>query len=352
MSLLSAKGTLGFYSSSIIKTHRSIKDVPARSLAERLDKYYSDSATLPAPEGEALKFYYLNHAFSELQNKFLPDEPLDEKCIELLDYHDRLVSDSAVRMFYYLFVICIRETRHLGGYSAISPNLVKNWGKDAADIVQSIPDNSSQAMKMAATPSKFKNNVKIGDICGALVQSFYEGSWGGGFGGTAWGGIADVLYKFVIGEYTAEMMLDTAFTLCHNNGPIFNKGMLYKTYGNQIYKILDIQRSGQIPQLIESETVVLLFLDQEDITPIRNLAKEVIGGPFKESSYVDYYMVEAMGSLHKYPSEKELQIKKYVPPHLTTKEEETKVQIMPGVFVPKVEVKRDEEDDSEMLQWA
>jgi len=126
------------------------------------------------------------------------------------------------------------------------------------------------------------------------------------YGGKPWGHIADTLKKLVLGETSPEMFTDTAWTLAHNNGPMFNKGMLYKQYTQSLYKILDVQRSGQIPQLVREGGV-------DGITSVVKNVYENCAKVFPEefSGHVDWFKVEALGALHHYPNEKAKQEQKY-----------------------------------------
>jgi hypothetical protein len=59
-----------------------------------------------------------------------------------------------------------------------------------------------------------------------LSPTFNKGKWQGGYGGKAWGSIADCLLNLVTGEYSPEMFCDLAFALQHNNGSMFNKSII------------------------------------------------------------------------------------------------------------------------------
>jgi hypothetical protein len=143
-----------------------------------------------------------------------------------------------------------------------------------------------------------------------LVEVFHTGKFSGGFGGEAWGAIADVLNDYVHGKLTAEMMLDTAFTLCHNNGPIFNKGMLYDGYTSDIYTILDVQRSGQVPQLVYSCDVIQV--NTEAVQEVWKTCYGALGDKLLENThYVDWFKVEALGALHSYTAKKKLQLENH-----------------------------------------
>ena len=103
------------------------------------------------------------------------------------------------------------------------------------------------------------------------------------------------------GKTSMEMMLDTAFTLAHNNGPIFNKGMMYSHYNaSNLYRILDVQRSGQIPEMILYDKLGTQY-NLEPVKALIKLVQEKVPQAF--GTYVDWIKVEALGALHKYPDD-------------------------------------------------
>ena len=59
---------------------------------------------------------------------------------------------------------------------------------------------------------KFLTNpptTTIGKYCDALRWMFYHSKWHSSYGGKKWGVVTDCLCRFVDGEFSAEMMLDT-----------------------------------------------------------------------------------------------------------------------------------------------
>jgi hypothetical protein len=189
--------------------------------------------------------------------------------------------------------------------------------------------------------------VDLGRYTDFLVKCFNEGQFTSGYGGKAWGAVAKVLRDYVWGGITAEMMMDTAFTLCHNNGPIFNKGMLYSSYSDEIYMILDVQRSGQIPKLVGNKECSKAL--NGIVVKLWTLCNDVLKEEFE--GYVDWYLVESLGSKKTYPMQKKAQLQKYgEPPKVKAKKlaevishktlvspdvdaDETWIQIMPSAKV-------------------
>jgi hypothetical protein len=96
---------------------------------------------------------------------------------------------------------------------------------------------------------------------------------------------------------------------------MFNKGMLYDDYTKFIYKVLDVQRSGQCPEL-------LLDMHKAGSLGNEHLHKDVIAlvlaakqeWPDEFGDYCDWFKVEALGALHKYPTEKQVQTAQYGEP--------------------------------------
>lgn len=243
--------TLKTYRTRFLHRNIDLRNVTVKQAIEGRSIYYSQEKpenhdNLQYPEREALWFYLQNHAMASLSRLYDPAEPLAPEHRELVDrYHDTTLK-SVMRMYTYLLLICTRETRHAKKPKDVLANpkyaKLKDWymtyhGSDAGKAIKMLT-NSPPAATMGVLTEMY-------------CDLFYKSPYASGYGGKAWGQIADVLRQFVHGEITAEMMMDTAFTLCHNNGPIFNKGMLFHMYNESaIREILDVQRAGMIPAYI------------------------------------------------------------------------------------------------------
>ncbi len=257
---------------------------------------FLDTDQIPdtVPEHEAIKFYMLNHAVSVVMDRVSPKEELGDY-LSILEAFHTYMAEGTVRAFAYLLLICTREARHIGAMSSIKKQLSTKFGISMwnfIQLIQGVGEDGAQKILMKQTPS-----VSLGDYCGALSLAFHNGSWKGGYGGVPWGNVADCLWSYVRGEYSAEMMMDVIWTLSHNNGPIFNKGMCYGMYNHKvIVKLLDIQRAGMIPQLVDnpqSGGVVGSFVTHE----IKELHKPIIEVLGKESfgGLVDWDYVNKFG---------------------------------------------------------
>jgi len=256
------------------------------------------------PEVDALIFYTLSHALGIIRQKVHPYENLGEYLPIVEEFHWNL-SYRAARMFYYLLLICTRESRHEKSpkSSLIWKGLRAKYGDVLVGFQDSIKGTGS--LHAADAIRNFPPQASLGDYTKFLSDLFDEGAFCGGYGGPAWGAIAHVLRDFSIGKLTAEMMLDTAFTLAHNNGTIFNKGMLFKdAHKTQMLTILDVQRSGQIPQMICNEETV--HHSDQSVQSVWANCSSVLGDSMR--GYVDWFMVEELGAVGSYSYQKDKQV--------------------------------------------
>jgi len=301
------------------------------------------------PEKDAVMFYMLNHAATLVRQRVHVYEPLGKYLPIMEAYHVELAA-RASRMFAYMLLICTRESRHDNCDKSGSAYLAMThkYGVEVTNFHKTLKGNGSlQAAQMFQDKAPI---TTLGKYTSFLSDIFYQGKYPGGYGGPAWGAVADVLRDFVHGKITAEMMMDTSFTLCHNNGPIFNKGMLFDSYGHEIYKILDVQRSGQIPQLVADNQAAVS--SDPKVKQVWADCYKVLGDEF--IGHVDWFLVEELGALKTYPDQKTKQIAKHgYPSKFKAKKaaEEAKaelkavealkamkanVEIFPGQFIKKV----------------
>lgn len=325
------------------------RDLPAKVAVAGLLKFKENQAV---PEDEALWFYLRNHAMSVIARAYDPAEPLSPKHLAMVnEYHDH-AQQQALRMHYYLMQICCRETRHASNTGPV----VDKYTPALATWFKGYKGNGSGEQGALNQLRKNPPDATFGEMTRLFSEVFYKASFSGGFGGKPWGGIADVLKQFCHGEITAEMMLDTAFTLCHNNGPIFNKGMLYGMYHPEgIKEILDVQRAGMIPRyvrdVIEKVGNYAQYKGGKFVTKAMHdyvLQLEDMSAEFNGS--VDWAKLKELGALGNYSG-----FAPKAPPKPLTPAEKMKIakakadaeaalaaqyQITPGVFATKVKVPR------------
>jgi hypothetical protein len=270
----------------------------------------------PTPESDAIQFYLGNHAFSLLSQKYDAHEPLGD----MLPVAEKYVENLAVsgsRLFYYLLLICTRESRHASESSNWYDSLKNRYPKGCVPFLKRIKGCSSSGAVRKFIDNPPKTN--LADYSNFMVDVFLEGGFSGGYGGEAWADIAKCLAAYCNGEITMEMMVDTAWTLCHNNGPIFNKGIIFQMYDDyQIKMILDVQRAGMIPQFVEESDDLPTYHVNGGHADMQKLVKKA----FPEfGGYVDWFAVEELGGVQNYSDLQSKQKQKHgLPKHVKLKQ--------------------------------
>lgn len=299
MAITDPQDTLAYHLSRPFTSLRDVSHVPVASVTKKLGVYMDGNTVQPSPESEALWFYALNQGLAYVRRDKELYEPLGEFHGFVERYYD-ILSPKAVRAFYYLLLICSREARHLKHTEGLEKQIIKKFGSTAWKWTSATMGESDVKSKLVNSPP----DLSLGYYVGALRHVFYHGKWSSGYGGPAWGEVTDCLCRFVHGETSPELMMDTVWTLAHNNGPIFNKGMLYQAYSSTIYKILDVQASGQILEMILSKGLPVKY-DESDLVVTAEFLKSKFSADV--GNHVDWFAVEALGSKQSYPVEKKQQ---------------------------------------------
>jgi hypothetical protein len=281
-------------------------------------------------EHEALLFYLLNHAFSELRAKYNEDANLPPRAQDLAATYMDLLANSGRRMFSYVLMIVTRESRHMLHKDHLAQGLSELIGEKAAKryfkFRGKLPSSSDGAVaKLKSSPP----NMTLGDYATAVEYIFDNAGWGGGYGGEPWGKIARTLRRYATGEYTMEMFMDTAWTLAHNNGPMFNKGLLYKHYDSDIHTILDVQSSGQIPHFISDIKKDLYNVEgaNKKVLDLYDFVAEVLPDELG-TVYMDWYRMNELGGAKKsYPGFEQVQVANYGDPQVDPAAEALKAEL-------------------------
>ena len=296
--------TIAYHGSRVLCQQRDMSLVPCSRVAQVMLHYKTALTDRVQPETEALWFYGLNHAIKLISDRRDKLEPLEKWELDVVQQYHALMGHKAVRAFYYLIYICIREARHCKTVLSSAVTAAAEVGEPAFDgWFSKTPGNGSEN----EISDQFMNkppDMPFGAFCKAIAIVFYTGgsqSWSPNYGGKKWGAVTDCLVAFVNGTYSAEVMLDTVWTLVHNGGPIFNKGFAYNTQNTGVLKrLLDVQRSGQIPEAILHDAVIKPYAP----APLVKLMLQTSARyPSDIGAYVDWLLVEARGSVHKYPKD-------------------------------------------------
>jgi len=267
----------------------------------RTDLSANDGSIEAKPETDALWFYVQQHAMSLAERNLDNDEPMGDYQEYVEKYHTD-GQRKVMRMFYYLLLITTRESRHANS-GAGKTKLYKKY-PNIVDFHSHHVQDSSAASSIQALIDNAPD-VTLGEYTRFLVDAFVLPGYSPGYGGKAWATIARPLRDFAQGKISAEILMDTAWTLEHNNGQIFNKGMLYHNGNSSIlHKILDVQRSGQVPQLIAHHYSELNSYIPSDLKQYVEKFMRIDAG---FGGRVDWHQVKDIHGTAKYHSEKKAQ---------------------------------------------
>lgn len=243
------RNTIAAYAANPLFDKFDMSSLPLSALSNEIKAFSRRSDARSSPERDALDFYFLNHSFGVLRSKMNPLEQLDDDLATVAKSHLLTTNDIAKRLLFYSAIICVEEARFLPGQDhRFWSGLENRFGGDFC------------AWAKKGFPGKYEDFGKLDMTCGefaaAMVCVFAFGKWQPGYGGRGWVPIASLVSDCIHGRLSMEAMADQAFSLTHNGGCMFNKGHLYDhSYGNELYSILDVQDSGQIPQLIDSKKI-------------------------------------------------------------------------------------------------
>jgi hypothetical protein len=303
LAITDPQDTLAYHASRVFCQQRDMSEVSCEQVAKVVAEFKSsDPKPNTVPETDALWFYGMNHGVALIAQHRAPLEPLDPWELSFVQKYHEYMGPKAVRAFYYLIWICIREARHNKSLTADLPKIEKLFGEKMAAFMNGAGGEDGISKRFLDNPPP----MTIGNFVKAIAWQFDNSTWHKGYGGKKWGVVTDCLVRFCTGEYSAEVMLDQVWTLAHNGGPIFNKGFCYDHYDSIVlYRILDVQRSGQVPEACLFDVdckqyaaldLIALMKDVKDRYP-------VIG------DYVDWIKVEALGAVKTYEADIENQSK-------------------------------------------
>jgi hypothetical protein len=302
--------TLHRLTSSAFFTARDFSNKPMSLIVGDTQKRYEVGQKI-SPDAAALEFYFYAHWHNHVSATYHKHQPLDAWTSYSEKYVD-MGSALANRMFHYLMLICTRETRHGSYVDSKKTTMSNKFGDKSWEYFTQYQKTSKpQACDSLFNIAKHWPDVTIGTYTTWMEWMFRRGKFSPGYGGKAWAEIAEILRKFVHGEVSAEIMIDLAFNSAHNNGPIFNKGMLFDAYSHHFVHLLDVQRAGQIPNLIqEYVTHGKIWFDAQH--SVASLPEHLIDdsdllGPHIETKHVDWYQVQALGAVKNHMSAKKYQ---------------------------------------------
>src|SRR5262245_32532112 len=129
MALTDPKDTLAYHLSRPLTLHRDMSAVSCKEVAKQVAAFLNtDTAKDTKPEAEALWFYGMNHGMALIGADKAPLEPLDPWELAFVNDYHAILGPKAVRAFYYLLIISIREARHNKSLSADTAKMKSQFG--------------------------------------------------------------------------------------------------------------------------------------------------------------------------------------------------------------------------------
>lgn len=323
MTLLANKGTLQHQlKSRPIARPLPVAHLPLGGFAQKVLDFRTtiqEETTLimkPNPEKEAIRFYLYEHMLHSFEKTYRWEQDLPPEAAEMVNMVNEDLSFICRRALYYLLLITIREARHVYDKEEWKVKAKEVYGVTVGGVLSTMDSANIDVVTkgiMSSCP-----DIAIGPYTKWLVELFAEGNFSGGFGGLPWSDIARCLSQFVNGEVSMAVMTDISWSLAHNNGPIYNKGMLYGQYNtNALQEILDTQRAGCLPVYVRSAHKKDKYAGHDYIDTDMVDFCDKVGGLTSDSvwetSKVNWTEVKALGAIGNYTKYEKKKDKKKEP---------------------------------------
>jgi hypothetical protein len=199
------------------------------------------------PEKDIIAFYLGVHVLGVVEQKFGVDVELPDDVAELVTFHHNAMEEVFFRIFTYIMLISVGESRHghIGGKQSAVEN---QFGEDVWQFAKGIAGKNRSGSRHAFLQED-RDLLTFAKYCDWM---FIECFGGGSYGGPKWQNISKKVTQVLTGEISPFTMVDVAWALVHNTGSIFNKNTIYTSESSSagLTQLLDMQRGGAIPALI------------------------------------------------------------------------------------------------------
>lgn len=270
-----------------------------------MNKFISvNTGTMIQPEEDIIRFYLGAHVLGVVESKYGIDTDLPEDVEKLVKTHHSNMEEVFFRIFTYIMLISIGESRH-GKIHAKSSAILKQYGTDVKNFGSLTNGKKNRSGSRDEFLSCDRDLLDFSRYCDWMFVNCFAGM--GSYGGQKWKNISQKITQVLEGEISPFTMVDVAWALVHNTGSIFNKNTIYKheVNGAGLTQLLDMQRGGAIPALIKNHSkydsecsgfsinvnLINNFID--DV----NTATQILGADFH--SYVSPAVINEAGALSK-----------------------------------------------------
>ncbi len=231
-----------------------------------------ESVASSCPIQEITKFYLIDQCFFMLEKKYGVNQNLPPDMYEVAKMMKKEMTLVGNKIFYFLIQACISEIGRFGypGQNATFYEYIASaYGQEFAESLNGYGKKNATAFAWGQAPKlDHLKHMSLEKFVSAMVAVFCSGKWHFGAGGTGWGNIAKAANNFLRGTMSLHETADFAFSLCHDRGSYFDRSGFGVAAGifkmklnlNDLYTILDVQASGQIPQFVKANPQ---FLDAQ-----------------------------------------------------------------------------------------
>jgi len=216
-----------------------------------MEKFISvNTGTLIQPEEDVIRFYLGAHVMGVVESKFGVDTELPEDVEELVRTHHTNMENVFFRIFTYILLISIGESRH-GKISSKTATIDKQYGSDVRNFGTTINGKKNRSGSRDEFLNSERDLLDFSRYCDWMFVHCFAGM--GSYGGQKWKNISQKITQVLEGEISPFTMVDIAWALVHNTGSIFNKNTIYnhELTSAGLTQLLDMQRGGAIPSLIK-----------------------------------------------------------------------------------------------------
>ena len=222
----------------------NLRDIPLQRLvplirAAKKSTYNTETAVL--------NFYFYNHAFHLIGNRYNIYDRLPEELAQICARNQLVSNQIGSRMFYQVLMSThghLFGVQHGAHKAHFQDFFVQQYGQKLWDFFAKNPNSYQFDNWIKAFP-----DVNMGEFFFGTLATF---TFCGSGAAKAWANIARLGADYVGGNMSLESLADQAFSICHNGGSILNKGHMFTVCEGIMYDLLDVQDSGQIPQWILS----------------------------------------------------------------------------------------------------
>lgn len=208
-----------------------------------------NNQSMICPETDLIRFYLGAHILGAVENKYGIEAELPEKVSGLVEYHHGIMEEVFFRIFTYIMLISVGESRHGHTHGQLA-TISEKFGLDVTNFSTILNNKPSRSGARKEFLNSDRDVLTFMEYCDWMFVKCFSG---GSYGGPKWKVISNKATQVLNGEISPFTMVDVAWALVHNTGSIFNKNTIYSTeYSTDgLTQLLDMQRGGAIPSLIK-----------------------------------------------------------------------------------------------------